>query len=278
MNYDVVIGDSRIELQKLPSNSFKACITSPPYNVSKKYADYVDRQAEWRYQKFLRDIFVEIYRVLTPDGMLFLNIADEAVNWNRSHDILHIMEDTIGYSCVHRVIWSKPSVQPLATDKQLGFSHELIFLLAKDRSKYRFNYYEPLDVFSFYEKKEEWETHPAVYPVELPIRCLKLITTKGDSIIDPFAGTFTTGLAARYLELNATGIEFSVKYLPFIKRKIRYGQSLQGGEHFRVIQKGLVTEEVICNGVPNKELYEDTEDRKRESEIAVKNTMLGYFE
>lgn len=44
--------------------------------------------------------------------------------------------------------------------------------------------------------------HPAVFPVEIPRRLIKLFSFHGETVLDPFAGTGTTAIAA--IELDAT--------------------------------------------------------------------------
>jgi site-specific DNA-methyltransferase (adenine-specific) len=54
--------------------------------------------------------------------------------------------------------------------------------------------------------------HPAPFPVELARRCIRLSTWPGEVVLDPFAGTGTTLLAARQLGRRATGVEVSEAY------------------------------------------------------------------
>jgi site-specific DNA-methyltransferase (adenine-specific) len=54
--------------------------------------------------------------------------------------------------------------------------------------------------------------HPAPFPVELARRCIRLSTWPGEVVLDPFAGTGTTLLAARHLGRRAIGIEASEAY------------------------------------------------------------------
>jgi site-specific DNA-methyltransferase (adenine-specific) len=54
--------------------------------------------------------------------------------------------------------------------------------------------------------------HPAPFPVELARRCIRLSTWPGETVLDPFAGTGTTLLAARQLGRRAIGIERSERY------------------------------------------------------------------
>jgi site-specific DNA-methyltransferase (adenine-specific) len=54
--------------------------------------------------------------------------------------------------------------------------------------------------------------HPAPFPVELAQRCIRLSTWPREVVLDPFAGTGTTLVAARQLGRRAIGIEASEAY------------------------------------------------------------------
>jgi DNA methylase len=54
--------------------------------------------------------------------------------------------------------------------------------------------------------------HPAPFPVELARRCIRLSAWPGETVLDPFAGTGTTLLAARQLGRRAIGVEVSEAY------------------------------------------------------------------
>jgi site-specific DNA-methyltransferase (cytosine-N4-specific) len=51
--------------------------------------------------------------------------------------------------------------------------------------------------------------HFAAYPIDLPLRCIAAGCRPGGTVLDPFTGTGTTGLAALQLERKFTGIELS---------------------------------------------------------------------
>ena len=59
-------------------------------------------------------------------------------------------------------------------------------------------------------------THPAVFPIGLPKKCIELFTHKGELVLDPFVGIGTTLLAARDSERNAVGFDLSEKYIIYI--------------------------------------------------------------
>ena len=54
--------------------------------------------------------------------------------------------------------------------------------------------------------------HPAVMPLELAMRAIRLSTWPGEVVLDPFMGSGTTLLAARLLGRRAVGIEISERY------------------------------------------------------------------
>ena len=75
----IYCGDALTVLKTLPDNSVNCCITSPPYYALRDYG--VDGQIGREetpalYVERLTSIFREVRRVLTPDGTLWLNIAD----------------------------------------------------------------------------------------------------------------------------------------------------------------------------------------------------------
>jgi DNA modification methylase len=65
--------------------------------------------------------------------------------------------------------------------------------------------------------------HPAPYPLELANRCISLWSLEGDTILDPFAGTGTTLIAARRLDRKAIGIEYEERYCEIAAKRLAQG-------------------------------------------------------
>jgi site-specific DNA-methyltransferase (adenine-specific) len=65
--------------------------------------------------------------------------------------------------------------------------------------------------------------HPAPFPLELARRCTRLSTWPGEVVLDPFAGTGTTLLAARQLGRRAIGIERSKRYCELAVARLAQG-------------------------------------------------------
>lgn len=63
-------------------------------------------------------------------------------------------------------------------------------------------------------------THPAPFPIELPIRLIKLYSFVGDTILDPFIGSGTTAVAAKQLGRHFIGIDISEKYCEIARQRL----------------------------------------------------------
>ncbi|MFH0914252.1 MAG: site-specific DNA-methyltransferase [Chloroflexota bacterium] len=62
--------------------------------------------------------------------------------------------------------------------------------------------------------------HPAVFPVGLPEFFIKLFTRVGDNVLDPFAGSGSTGLAAEQLDRNVVLIDTKLEYIKTAKSRL----------------------------------------------------------
>ncbi len=80
-----------------------------------------------------------------------------------------------------------------------------------------------------YGRNSARKTHPAPFPVELARRCIRLSTWPGEYVLDPFAGTGSTLLAAAQLGRRAIGIERSEKYCEIAARRLSQGALDFGG-------------------------------------------------
>lgn len=78
----------------------------------------------------------------------------------------------------------------------------------------------PSDLWSIPLKHEKGLEHFAVYPLELPTRILKAFCPPGGTVLDPFAGSGTTGLAALSLGLKCILIELNPDFVKLIQKRI----------------------------------------------------------
>ena len=129
------------------------------------------------------------------------------------------------------VIWSKPNAHPESVRDRPTKAHETVFLLSKSK-----DYYYDVDAVrgpNGRQLRTTWEIptaprkwghggrHPAVMPMALARRCVKMTSRPDDVVLDPYAGSGTTLLAARELDRNWVGIELKSEFVDLIERRIR---------------------------------------------------------
>ncbi|GHU53724.1 hypothetical protein FACS1894132_06700 [Clostridia bacterium] len=95
--------------------------------------------------------------------------------------------------------------------------------------------------------KKDKNAHHATFPVELPWRCIKMHSDKGDVVIEPFSGTFTTGIACEQTGRKCYAIERDPAYCDIAVRRYReFVQDaeiclLRGGETISVEDTGVLS-------------------------------------
>ena len=109
---DIILGDSKEELKKIPSNIVDLIITSPPYADQRKkiYGGiHPDDYVEW----FL-PISKELLRILKPSGTFILNIKEKVVKGERSTYVLELILEMKkqGWLWTEEFIWHKKNSCP----------------------------------------------------------------------------------------------------------------------------------------------------------------------
>lgn len=247
MEYRYEIGDCRELLKTVPDNSVKLVVTSPPYNIGKSYGKYKDKIALNDWQEMIREVTKEVVRVLTPDGSFFLNLSPVPVGENKEIIPLpflgyQIMKEN-GLYLRNMITWTFNNMQNCTN--RLSGRYENILWGVKDLENYVFHLDDirvpyitkhdkrleggigrnPTDVWYFdrvnnMTKKKLNLSHPTVYPLPMIIRILKMSSNPGDTILDPFAGSGTSLVAAKILGRNAIGFELDAKYKDEIKIRL----------------------------------------------------------
>jgi site-specific DNA-methyltransferase (adenine-specific) len=62
--------------------------------------------------------------------------------------------------------------------------------------------------------------HPAPFPIELPLRCIKLYTFENDVVLDPFIGSGTTAVAALTSNRRFIGYDIDKNYVKMAEKRI----------------------------------------------------------
>jgi len=239
----VFCADSR-NMNDIPDNSVHLMVTSPPYNASKTYDDDL---ALSEYLDLLRGVFDECYRVLVPGGRACINVA----NLGRkpyiplASFINQIMVE-IGFLPRGEIIWNKSASAGVscawgswksASNPTLRDVHEYILVFSKGKYKLHRSRAEKEEGREDTVGKEdfiEWTKsiwtfptvsakrvgHPAPFPVELPRRCMEMYTFAGDVVLDPFAGSGSTGIAAKQNGRRYLLFDISEEYCELAEKRI----------------------------------------------------------
>jgi site-specific DNA-methyltransferase (adenine-specific) len=75
-------------------------------------------------------------------------------------------------------------------------------------------------VWTFMGESKKRIGHPAPFPVELPMRCIKLFSFVGDTVLDPFLGSGSTLLACIKTGRNGIGVEIDRSYCELAKKRM----------------------------------------------------------
>tara|TARA_Y100000310_G_scaffold269057_1_gene281993 strand:- start:75 stop:1040 length:966 start_codon:yes stop_codon:yes gene_type:complete len=87
-----------------------------------------------------------------------------------------------------------------------------------------------------YEKRDirDKTIHPAVFPIGLPAKCIKLFTHEGELVLDPFSGIGTTLLAAQDLNRNAVGFDLKEEYINVTNERLSQGRLLNNTQQIAI--------------------------------------------
>ena len=75
-------------------------------------------------------------------------------------------------------------------------------------------------LWTFHGESKKRAGHPAPFPVELPLRCIKLFSFIGDTVLDPFMGSGSTLLAAAACGRMGIGIEIEEQYCAIARGRL----------------------------------------------------------
>ena len=164
-------------------------------------------------------------RPATPDGLKPKDLI--GVPWRLAFAL-----QSAGWWIRSEVIWHKPNAHPESVRDRPTKSHETVFLLSKSQ-----NYFYDVNAVRGpngrrlrttwdiptepRKRKYARETdHPAVMPMTLAKRCVMITSRPGDVVLDPYAGSGTTLIAARDLGRKWVGVELNPDFVGMIERRL----------------------------------------------------------
>ena len=183
-----------------------------------------------------------MHRVLVPGGRACVNVA----NLGRKPYIpLHsfIIEDMqkIGFLMRGEIIWNKASSASPSTawgswlsakNPVLRDIHEYILIFSKESFSRANHDDQPVtitrdefleltkSVWTFGAESARKIGHPAPFPIELPLRCIKLYTFENDIVLDPFMGSGSAAIASLMTNRRFVGYDVDKDYIKIAQKRI----------------------------------------------------------
>ena len=164
-------------------------------------------------------------RPQTPEGLKPKDLI--GVPWRLAFAL-----QAAGWWVRSEVIWVKPNAYPESVQDRPTLDHETVFLLSKSQNYHydiqavqgpngrRLRTTWPIATDPQRQTDDYETTHPAVMPIELAQRCIKITSRPGDLVLDPYAGSGTTLVAARNLDRMWIGVELKSAFVDMIERRI----------------------------------------------------------
>jgi len=242
------LGDTLNFLAKLPNGIARLIVTSPPYNIGKRYErrvkleDYLAGQAR---------VIKECVRVLAEDGSLCWQVGNfvddneivplDIALWRTFHDLGLKMRNRIiwhfehGLHCSRRFSGRYETISWFTKSDSYVFNLDAVRVPQKYPGKKHFKgpkagQYScnplgknPGDVWIIPNVKHnhvEKTIHPCQFPVELVERLVLSMTNPGDWVLDPYMGVGTALAAAVRQGRRGMGAEILPKYLEIARRRV----------------------------------------------------------
>ena len=251
-------GDTNVVLDEIDSK-VDMIFADPPYFLSKKTIAHGLRKdaykGEWDLARSMDEINDFNRQWL---GKCRDKLKDNGTIWvsGTYHNIFSVATcmQELGFKILNVIVWHKNDVARLITDLRFNYEAEYIVWARKKESVPHFFNYKLMrllnggrsmpDVWSL-PSVGLWEKTCGKHPTQKPLRLLNRIilacTHEGDTILDPFAGSCTTGIAANLLGRNFIGIDMDEKYLELGRRR------------FEEIQDPAIAAKYLCKMQENPE-------------------------
>jgi site-specific DNA-methyltransferase (adenine-specific) len=253
-NHRIIQGDSLEALSnEISNNSADLIFVDPPYNIGKDFNGCKDKWAtdedylNWCYK------WIEMcINKLKPNGSMYIMTSTQFMPY---FDIFIRKQMTI----LSRLVWYYDS-SGVQAKKYYGSMYEPILFCVKDPDNYTFNYKDilveaktgakrklidyrknppqvyssekvPGNVWEFSRvryRMDEYENHPTQKPIALLERIIKASSNVGDTVLDPFSGTFTTSYVAKQLGRKSIGIELQEEYVKIGLRRLQLADEYKG--------------------------------------------------
>lgn len=259
MNVDLRNGDCTEVMKTLDANSVDLVVTSPPYDNLREYNGVGDG---WNFDKF-KKVADELYRVVKDGGVVVWVVCDATIDGSETgtsfkqalyfkeigfniHDTMIWLKDTFSFPHKNRYrnvfeymfVFSKgsPSHVYQIADRQNKWAGTKVHGTSRgaDGETFRKSNDNKTNVAELGVRYNVWEIppekanktgHPAVFPLQIATDHILSWSYEGDTVLDCFMGSGTTGIASINAKRNFIGIEMDETYFGISKSRIEEAQN-----------------------------------------------------
>jgi len=222
----VYLGDCQEVMASLDRNSIEVCVTSPPYNLNKRYSNYdhsktsksmtekydkwyADDMPEWEYQGWQQSVIHSLMRVCASS--IFYNHKVRFAWHNRNifrseSNLHHPMQWLAKFPIWCEIIWDRCGIGN--PSRRYHIQEERVYQIQKPRK-----WNNDLGLTNVWKiPPSRNDGHVCTFPEKLVENCILPTTEEGDTIIDPFLGSGTTAVVAIKHNRRFIGIEKDEEY------------------------------------------------------------------
>jgi DNA modification methylase len=245
---DLIVTDPPYFIEALKENLKEATIRGSSrnsifYNEFDHFKDLED------YQAFISKVLVEFQRILKDKAQVYMFFSYHHLDW-----AIRKIKD-MGFRYYKPIIWYKPDIMGVFPN-QYGCNYEVILWFRKkgDTGEVKLNIGNAQrDVFKINSTtisyRKECGFHPTPKPFAIIKQFIKNGSNEGDLVCDPFMGSGTTAVAAKFSQRRYIGFEINAEYIKICEKRLAqmplfsfmegetYVNNTEGGDN------GLPTEE-----------------------------------
>ena len=215
----IILGDCLEEMKGLQDNSIDLIVTDPPYLINYKTNYRINK--DHRFTKpilndnnpqLIKDVIEQSYRVMKDNSAMYMFCSADKVDFFKQ-------ELEKKFKIKNMIIWVKNNWTAGDLKGSYGRQYEIIFLVNKGRCI--MNGKRITDIWKFDRVSGKTQLHQNQKPLELIKQCIEKHSQIGDLILDPFAGSGTTGVACKNINRNYILIEKDEGYYNIIKERLK---------------------------------------------------------
>ena len=269
-NFVLYQGDCNDIISQL-NESVDMIFADPPYFLStgkgtvkmgQRYINF--DKGEWDRVRSKDEVYDFNYKWLS---LCREKLKDDGTIWvcgtyHNIYEVANCLKD-LGFKILNMIVWQKSDPPKTLTNQRFNFSAEYIVWARKcEKVQHYFNYQLMEAMNNGVHMPDVWKLpapgtwektsgkHPTQKPLRLLYRIILASTSECETILDPFAGSCTTGIAANLLNRKFIGIEQEEKFISLaMKRRLELEDEERANQLYERMSENPEEIQVLVNHV-----------------------------